>query len=48
MELHKMFEENGVFILQDELHEIFNIVDDDKSGAISLEEFRKFISCEEA
>lgn len=42
-ELHRMFEDNGIFIDQKELLEIFNIVDEDRSGTLTLEEFKKFI-----
>ena len=39
-----MFVANGVRISKTELKKLFSIVDTDKSGAISMEEFKK-ISC---
>jgi Ca2+-binding EF-hand superfamily protein len=38
-ELYKMFVENGIEVHEKELMNIFNIVDEDKSGALSLNEF---------
>ena len=47
-ELHRMFEENGIFIDGADLLDIFNIVDEDKSGTLTLEEFQKFLTNPEA
>ncbi|CDW84384.1 ef hand family protein [Stylonychia lemnae] len=43
-----MFEENGVNVSEQDLRAIFNIVDDDKNGTLSLEEFKKFINSDDA
>ena len=44
-----MFRQNGVrYINKDELKKIFMIVDKDGSGALSLEEFKRFVSDPEA
>lgn len=40
-ELFKMFKANGVQITMNELKKLFSIVDSDKSGAISIQEFKK-------
>lgn len=42
-EMYQMFVQNGINIQQDELHAIFNIVDEDGSGSLSLQEFEAFI-----
>ena len=43
-ELYEMFLEYGVDINQYELRKLFNIVDSDGSGALSIAEFKKFSS----
>lgn len=35
-----MFKNNGIDLTMDELRKIFTIVDEDKSGSLSLEEFQ--------
>ena len=47
-ELFRMFDENGIFIDQEELHEIFNIADEEKRGRINLEQFKRFMTNSEA
>lgn len=43
-----MFLSNGVDIREDELLQIFNIVDKDGSGSLSLDEFYEFVINTEA
>lgn len=43
-----MFDENGINVQESELRAIFKIVDYDKNGALSLDEFKKFINSSKA
>ena len=41
-ELHCMFKAHGIEISKNELKSLFQIVDTDGSGSLSLDEFKKF------
>ena len=43
-----MFEENGININEEDLMAIFSIVDEDRNGTLSLDEFKKFLNSEDA
>lgn len=47
-ELHDMFVSNGVAVSLEKVMDLFNIVDEDGSGMLSVDEFKLFLQSEEA
>ena len=43
-----MFQSNGVNVTLDNVKTLFNIVDEDGSGMLSVDEFKLFLKSEEA
>lgn len=43
-----MFVSNGVAVSLEQVMELFNIVDEDGSGMLSVDEFKLFLQSEEA
>jgi hypothetical protein len=46
--MHDMFASNGVKITLDDCLQLFNFVDEDGSGALSVDEFKLFLKSEGA
>lgn len=42
-ELITMIKTNGIDLTDDEIERLFNLVDDDKSGCLSFDEFEQFM-----
>lgn len=47
-EMHDMFTSNGVKITLDDCFKLFKFVDEDGSGALSVDEFKLFLKSEGA
>jgi len=46
--MHDMFASNGVTITLEDCYELFKFVDEDGSGALSVDEFKLFLKSEGA